>query len=68
VFLKKGKIKGLDGLVVDGGKNRVTHDAVNAVLTALFSLVNFAYSNYFAVHGFESLVEFRVHCISYFKQ
>jgi hypothetical protein len=66
-FMEKKKIKGLDGVVVDSGKNCVAHDTIYAILVALFCLVNFAYCNYFAIHGFESPVKLSIHCISYFK-
>ncbi len=42
---KKRKMKGLDGLVADSGKNRVAHDAVYAVFAVLFCLVNLACCN-----------------------
>jgi hypothetical protein len=57
----------LDCLVVNSGKNGVTHYAVNTVLAALLRLVHFAYCNYFAVYGFEPPVKFSVYSVSYFK-
>jgi len=66
-FMEKKKIKGLEGLVVDSGKNCVAHDTIYAILAALFCHVYFAYCNYFAIHGFESPVKLSIHCISNFK-
>ena len=67
-FMEKKKIKALDGLDVESGKNCCAHNAVYAVLTALFCFVHFAYCNYFAINHFESPVKFSIHGISYFKQ
>jgi hypothetical protein len=61
------KMVKLDCLVVDRGKNCVTHYAVNAVFTALLCLVHFAYCNYFAIYGFESPVKFSIYSVSYLK-
>jgi hypothetical protein len=66
-FMEKKKIKDLDGVVVDSGKNCVAHYTIYAISAALFCLVNFAYCNYFAIHSFESPVKLSIHCISYFK-